>query len=300
MLKLKLDIMKDEAYNPREEEENIGALCLWHRRLVIGDYIDALSPHDYLVRLIPGKAVYDPSNMTMEQLEEEVKKHYLFLPVYGYEHSGHISISTSSFGDKWDSGRLGFIYCEKDKSQPSDDEARLDRLEIEVMRYNLYLQNIAFEGRTVIYAGNKEILDFRSGTLLGFPDMYKLSDIMPQRGFNAFIEDFEKNKTTWFVPITKWAELRVPKAKEIKAGTMAEVEHICSDGTVCRETIYEIDSNHSYLDSVTCPFCGRNTELKHVTYGDFVVPRGYRYIGEDFRIRRANQKYSTIKEAKDD
>ena len=179
--------------------------------------------------------------------------------------------------------------------------ARIERLKIEVERYNYYLQNIAFYAETTIYnEQDRELMCLRSNTFLGFPEFYRLSDIIGTSHIHAFEEDFDKNKTSWLPPITKWAELRVPKAKEIKAGTMAEVEHICSDGTVCRETIYEIDSNHSYLDSVTCPFCGRNTELKHVTYGDFVVPRGYRYIGEDFRIRRANQKYSTIKEAKDD
>ena len=205
MLKLKLELTKEDAYNPREEKDNIGTLCLWHGKRKLGDGTLGLSPAQYLYNILPiNKTRLD---MTTTQLEKVAAKYYVFLPVCGLDRSG-LSISTKPYGDKWDSGRLGFIYCEKDKSQPSDDEARLDRLEIEVMRYNLYLQNIAFEGRTVIYAGNKEILDFRSGTLLGFPDMYKLSDIMPQRGFNAFIEDFEKNKTTWFVPMTKWAKLK--------------------------------------------------------------------------------------------
>jgi hypothetical protein len=35
---------------------------------------------------------------------------FVILPLYLYDHSG-ISISTGSFGDPWDSGQVGYIYC---------------------------------------------------------------------------------------------------------------------------------------------------------------------------------------------
>jgi hypothetical protein len=38
----------------------------------------------------------------------------VILPLYLYDHSG-ITMSTSSFGDPWDSGQVGWIYADKDK-----------------------------------------------------------------------------------------------------------------------------------------------------------------------------------------
>lgn len=36
----------------------------------------------------------------------------VFLPLYLYDHSG-ITMSTGSFGDRWDSGQVGYIYTDK-------------------------------------------------------------------------------------------------------------------------------------------------------------------------------------------
>lgn len=44
---------------------------------------------------------------------ECVKKHILCKPVYMYEHSGQ-TISLTPFGDRWDSGIAGFIFCTKE------------------------------------------------------------------------------------------------------------------------------------------------------------------------------------------
>lgn len=235
MLRLKLDIMNDEAYNPRTEEpDNIGTLCLWHNRYKLGDDVKhGLSPREYLMGLIPEDVFYGPKDMKLEQMEDIVKMHHLFLPVYGYDHGG-MSVSTKPYGDIWDSGRLGFIYCEKDKSEPSDDEARLDRLRIEVERYNLYLQDIAFCATTEIYDGDKLLMDVRSGTLLGFPEMYTLYDLMPLSHIHAFDEDFDKNKTSWLPPMTKWAKL-----KDYKKIARCELEEAAKD-------IEEINGDESF------------------------------------------------------
>ena len=235
MLRLKLDIMNDEAYNPRTEEpDNIGTLCLWHNRYKLGDDVKhGLSPREYLMGLIPENVFYGPKDMKLEQMEDIVKMHYLFLPVYGYDHGG-MSVSTKPYGDIWDSGRLGFIYCEKDKSEPSDDKSRLDRLRIEVERYNLYLQDIAFCATTEIYDGDKLLMDVRSGTLLGFPEMYTLYDLMPLSHIHAFDEDFDKNKTSWLPPMTKWAKL-----KDYKKIARCELEEAAKD-------IEEINGDESF------------------------------------------------------
>jgi len=70
----------------------------------------------------------------------------LVLPLYLYDHSG-ITISTSKFSCPWDSGRVGFIHCLKERARkewpglPDDEcfEKALARLRSEVETYDAYL-----------------------------------------------------------------------------------------------------------------------------------------------------------------
>ena len=310
MLKLKLELCACDAYNPRIEEsdENIGTLCLWHGKLNLGDDIGNYQPKEYLVNMMLGNR-YKLESMTIDQLEKLAHKHYLFLPVYGKEHGG-LTISTRSFGDEWDSGRIGFIYCLKDESDLSDDDALLHRLQIEVERYDFYLQNIAFEGRTIIYSEDREIIDIRSGALLGFPDRYALKDIMPCSAFKAFEMDFDKNKTSWFVPMTKWAE-HTFKSKEIYASE--KIRLMCACKHTLEEDVYSIFPGQNIIsrfdtglniprlcrEKVPCPYCGKFMIVKEVAGSNmgeksFKIPRGARFINEEGKIVRANQKYGIL------
>src|SRR5574344_2147069 len=48
----------------------------------------------------------------MQEIEEKIKSGELVgLPVYAYVHSG-VALSTSPFGDPWDSGQSGFVFAE--------------------------------------------------------------------------------------------------------------------------------------------------------------------------------------------
>jgi hypothetical protein len=57
----------------------------------------------------------DDQSLTSESLEElEKRKDVVSLPVYMYDHSG-VSFSTTPFSCRWDSGRIGVIYVEREK-----------------------------------------------------------------------------------------------------------------------------------------------------------------------------------------
>jgi len=89
-----VNIYNDEdPTNPRTEWDNDDILVLSHRR--------------YNLAYECPKYFYD----SLEELEKIIKsKNDIaeILPVYMYDHSG-ISLSSSPFECKWDSGKIGFI-----------------------------------------------------------------------------------------------------------------------------------------------------------------------------------------------
>lgn len=108
-----LDILEDSIESPREyfADSNIGTIVCFNRKY---------------------KNLADDSELNDLSLEEWLNKCkdeiIVALPLYVYDHSG-ISISTSSFNDRWDSGFLGFIYC-TDKSAKKEDLCRDDKATI--------------------------------------------------------------------------------------------------------------------------------------------------------------------------
>ena len=100
MKKFELKIEYDEnPMNPREEWDNLGSMFCFHPRYSLGD------KHDYKIS--------DFDNW--EDMEVKLSKENnvgVILPLYLYDHSG-ITISTSPFGDRWDSMRVGYILVSK-------------------------------------------------------------------------------------------------------------------------------------------------------------------------------------------
>jgi len=50
----------------------------------------------------------------IEMIKAKVNKGYVILPLYLYDHSG-ITMSTTPFSCRWDSGQVGIVYAKKDK-----------------------------------------------------------------------------------------------------------------------------------------------------------------------------------------
>jgi hypothetical protein len=87
---VKIKVVQDtDAQSPREWD-NLGVMACWHRRYNLGDVQPKESPEEWLAANAP--------------------KGSIVLPLYLYDHSG-ISMSTGDFGDRWDSGRVGYIVA---------------------------------------------------------------------------------------------------------------------------------------------------------------------------------------------
>jgi len=120
--------------NPRTDD-NIGKMVCFHGRYNLGD------EHDYNHNDYSGW-----EEMKNAIIKNEDVLH--ILPLYLYDHSG-ITISTSSFNDRWDSGQIGFVYVTKNsvrevygvkRISPKVSELALKVLEGEVETYDQFLR----------------------------------------------------------------------------------------------------------------------------------------------------------------
>ncbi len=129
----------EDAESPRNDDD-LGVMLCWHRRILLGD--EQIRPSDF------GEDLGE----VREKLGEE-RGAALILPVYIYEH-GQITITAresvyAMYPDKeWDAGQVGFIYAEeaailKEYSIESITEEMLEKvrevLEGEVAVYDQYL-----------------------------------------------------------------------------------------------------------------------------------------------------------------
>ena len=97
-----IKIYYDENPESPREWDNIGTMVCFHEKYNLGD------KHTYKKR----------DYNSWEGLAKDIIKSEnvdIILPLYLYEHSG-LTISTSSFNDKWDSGQIGWIYVSKEKA----------------------------------------------------------------------------------------------------------------------------------------------------------------------------------------
>jgi len=123
---IRLSIFHDDnAESPRESYDHLGTMVCWHNRYKLGDENPKETPEEW-------ESEHDKSKMVM-------------LPLYLYDHSG-ITMKTSSFQCRWDSGQVGFIYIsyediQKEWGAISKENLEKARklLESEVKEYNLYL-----------------------------------------------------------------------------------------------------------------------------------------------------------------
>ena len=122
-------IKVDYDYNPMNPREwdNLGTMICFHRGYSLGD------KHNY------NHGDYNSWEEMKEAIIENENVHTI-LPLYLYDHSG-ITISTSPFGDRWDSGQVGWIFISKNKVKKEGiDESKVEEyLEGEVKDYDKYL-----------------------------------------------------------------------------------------------------------------------------------------------------------------
>lgn len=137
----------DDPASPRDAT-NLGMMLAFHRRYSLGDSkahlrrngtdLSSISTDDFSGWNEMGAFLHNECDAAV------------VLPLYLYDHGG-ITISTSSFGCRWDSGQVGFIMAPKadvaewygDLSPASIERAR-KALEQEVKEYDRYLRGEAY------------------------------------------------------------------------------------------------------------------------------------------------------------
>jgi hypothetical protein len=127
MKKFELEVVQDTDPESPRTWDNLGTMVCFHNRYELGDKTDYRT-EDY---------------GSWEELKEGIIKNegeVVILPLYLYDHSG-ITISTSSFSCRWDSGQVGFIFVSKYKIKKEGiDETKVEEyLKGEVETYDQYL-----------------------------------------------------------------------------------------------------------------------------------------------------------------
>nr|DAJ66692.1 MAG TPA: hypothetical protein [Caudoviricetes sp.] len=106
----------DFPENPREWD-NIGTMLCWHRQYGLGDKHGYASPRDFLEEMVMPyiEVNIDLENISNSEILSILRENdFIILPIYLLDHS-ELSMSVSDFGDKWDSGQVGWIYVSPEK-----------------------------------------------------------------------------------------------------------------------------------------------------------------------------------------
>ena len=128
----------NEPESPRQCD-NFGTMVCFHKEYNLGDGEHAYRSEDF---------------NSWDELRDKIESNEnpgVVLPLYLYDHSG-ITMKTSPFNDRWDSGQVGFIFVSKDKIREEfaieDKDAEITDeifenakkiLESEVLLYDYYL-----------------------------------------------------------------------------------------------------------------------------------------------------------------
>jgi hypothetical protein len=119
--------------NPRVEFDNISTMVCFHKKYNLGDVNDLKSEY------------FDG----FDQLKEFLESDYNIVcikPLYLYDHSG-ITISTTPFTCRWDSGQVGFVYITEEalKSAGLSVEKASDIIDSEVTIYKQYITGSVYQ-----------------------------------------------------------------------------------------------------------------------------------------------------------
>lgn len=163
--KLVVERVEDNyGFDSPREWDNLGTMICWHRRYCLGDnhnydepyrlmeHLAYMSDEDEAEKLENKWNNYEISEgKYVEELQKIAEKEFMILPLYLYDH-GILRMSVGDFGDKWDSGQVGFIYV---SYKTIEEECGLNReqaikraeevLKSEVKVYDNYLVGDVYE-----------------------------------------------------------------------------------------------------------------------------------------------------------
>jgi len=139
-----LEIHQDSDPESPRNWENLGTMFCSHKRYELGD-TDA----SFGKKCSPDNLSTDDFN-GWDEIEDHIRntlKAPVCLPLYLMDHSG-VSINTTPFGCRWDSGQVGFIYVKASKIRSEYNVKKVTKkiiekathcLESEVETYDQYL-----------------------------------------------------------------------------------------------------------------------------------------------------------------
>ena len=131
----RLKVVHDSSADSPRSWDNLGKMICFHNRYDLGD------KHNYNADDYSGW-----EEMKKAILKEENPA--VILPLYLYDHSG-ISISTSAFSCRWDSGQIGFVLVSKKQALEEYGGVRVSSkkkvkiesiIEAEVQTYTQYVE----------------------------------------------------------------------------------------------------------------------------------------------------------------
>lgn len=138
-----IEIHTDEDCSSPRENDNLGTIIGWHRNYALSD---KSAPK------LDTPADFDP------------KAYAVCLPIYMMEHGG-VSLSTGDYGDRWDSGQVGWIFATADDELSADMRAKVVAvLTSEVEEYGHYLNGECY-GYVI---KNEEGQEIEDGSCWGF------------------------------------------------------------------------------------------------------------------------------------
>lgn len=132
-----IEIGQDEYAESPREWDNLGTMVCQHHRYTLGD--ENLEYH--------GESILDDLKQHLKDKGLELTD-VVYLPLYLYDHSG-ITMSTTPFSCRWDSGQVGWIYVTKEQLRREYGVKRVSKalrekveeiLKAEVETYDQYLR----------------------------------------------------------------------------------------------------------------------------------------------------------------
>ena len=170
-----LRIYKDNV-SPRDHENyNHGRMVIKHRKYILGDEFDDPDPYNNM----NGWSEFIDAYLKHNYSEEEIKNSVI-VPIFMYDHSG-ISLSTTPFNCKWDSGMVGFIHGIANKVLNEQEVRKI--LIKEVDDYNDYLQNGTYE--VEIWEDG----EFQESHIHYTPDVQDILDSISHYGFRPEFDE---------------------------------------------------------------------------------------------------------------
>ena len=183
----RLKVVYDEGYeSPRDVNDTLGKMVCFHNRYGLGDaHNNKISDFE-----------------SWDEVCESILKTYgrnniaVIMPLYLYDHSG-LSISTTPYSCRWDSGQIGFIFATKEDVRSNFKVKRVtsklvertrEILLAEVEEYDSYLKGEVFGFILEDLEGN-EIESFWG--FIGTDSIKDMKDYIPEE-YSELLEEVLK------------------------------------------------------------------------------------------------------------